>query len=93
MRKLTFLTISALALATTVPAFAQDSMAKDGMHTGTMTHMSAADSRHMKSCNAMSHKQMMRSSTCRRLAKMHPDKMHHASAMQPAAPMPSDNKM
>ena len=93
MRKLTFLSISALTLATTVPAFAQDSMAKDGMHPAAMTHMSAVDSRRMKSCNAMSHKQMMRSSTCRRLAKMHPDMLHHASAMQPAEPMPSDDKM
>lgn len=93
MRNFTLLVMTALTLAATAPASAQKGMMKDEMHPAAMTHATAADTRRMKSCNAMSHKQMMRSATCRRLAKMHPEMMHHGSTMQPAPPMANDNKM
>ena len=93
MRNFTLLALSVAALSATAPAFAEANMMKDAMHPAAMTHMSKADAHRMKSCSAMSHKRMMRSATCRRLAKMHPEMMHHDSMMQPAAPMPADDKM
>mgnify|MGYP000470418880 CR=1 FL=1 len=93
MRILSLLAISAISLVTTAPAFAEADMMKAGAHPSAMMHMSAADTRRMKSCNAMSHKRMMRSATCRKLMQMHPDMMHHDSKMSAPAVMPSDNKM
>ena len=93
MRILNLLAISAISLATTAPAFAEADMMNAGAHPTTMMHMSASDTRNMKRCNAISHQRMMRSATCRRLAQMHPDMMHHDSKMQAPAVMPSDNKM
>ena len=93
MRIFNLLAISAISLVATAPAFAETNMMKDGAHPSAMMHMSASDNRRMKSCNAMSHKSMLRSATCRRLAKTHPDMMHHDSKMQAPAAMPNDNKM
>ena len=93
MRKFTLLALSVAALSATAPAFAEADMMKDGMHPTTMAKMSAKDMRRMKSCGAMSHKQMMGSAICRRLAKMHPEMMHHGTMMPAAAPMPADDKM
>lgn len=93
MRTLTLLAISAMSLATAAPAFAEDPMMKDGMHSGAMAQMSAADTRRMNSCNAMSHESMMRSATCRRMARMHPDMMHHDTMMKHDGPMAHDNMM
>ncbi|MEO6092733.1 MAG: hypothetical protein ABIT04_11260 [Novosphingobium sp.] len=83
MRTLTLLTVSAMAFAATAPAFAQqDPMMHDGMRSGAMAHMSKADMRRMHSCMAMSHSRMMRSASCRRMARMHPDMMHHDGMMR-----------
>jgi hypothetical protein len=93
MRVLTLLAISTMSLAIAAPAFAQDSMMKDGMHSGAMAHLSAADTRRMHSCNAMSHERMMRSATCRRMAQMHPEMMHHDNMMQHEGAMGHDGMM
>ncbi|WP_068076832.1 hypothetical protein [Novosphingobium lentum] len=93
MRILTLLALSALSLATTAPAFAEEAMMKDGMHHGAMVHMSAADTRRMQTCNAMSHDRMMRSASCRRVARMHPDMMHHDSMMKHDGAMAHDSMM
>lgn len=93
MRYFTLIVMSAMALATTAPAFAENGTAKQGILSGAMAHKSAADTRRMDTCNAMSHKRMMRSATCRRLVQMQADMMHHKSKMQPAPAMAPDNKM
>ena len=93
MRNFTLLALSFVALSATAPAFADAAMMKDGMHPAAMAKMSATDMRRMKSCNAMSHKRMLQSATCRRLAKMHPEMMHHDNMRPAPAPMASDNKM
>ncbi len=93
MRTITLLAISAISLAFTAPAFAHSAMMKEGMHSGAMAHMSAADTRRMKSCTAMSHKRMMRSAACRRMARMHPEMMHHKGAMQHNGAMGHDSMM
>ena len=87
------LTLFALSLATTAPALAQDAMMKDGMHPAGKTHMSAADMRRMQTCNAMSHERMMRSASCRRVAKMHPDMMKHDAMMKQDGAMAHDSMM
>jgi hypothetical protein len=93
MRTLTLLAVSALALAATAPAFAQQgAMMHDGMQSGAMSHMSAADTRRMHNCMAMSHSRMMRSASCRRMAQMHPEMMHHDS-MKPEGAMGHDSMM
>lgn len=93
MRTLTLLAISAMALATNAPAFAQQgAMMHDGMQSGAMAHMSAADTRRMHSCMAMSHDRMMRSASCRRMSQMHSEMMHRDS-MKPEGAMGHDNMM
>ncbi|QYE35649.1 MULTISPECIES: hypothetical protein [Sphingosinicellaceae] len=82
MRK-TLFTLSLLLIAAAAPAVAQDAMAKhDGMQAET-PKMSAADTREMKACNAMSHDKMMKNAGCKKLAAANPDMMKH-DAMQPA---------
>ena len=85
MRILTLIAVSALALSAAVPAFAQDAMAshdqmKSGMQSGSMK-MSASSMRKMKSCNAMSHDDMMKNAGCAKMMKMHPDMMKHDDMM------------
>ena len=77
MRTPALLAISALSLIVSAPVFAGDPMMKDGMHTDAMAHMSAADTRRIQRCNAMTHDRMMHNRTCVRLMQMHPDMMHH----------------
>jgi hypothetical protein len=74
MRTHTLLTLTAVSLAASVPA---NAMMKDGMHPAAMAHMSAADTRRMQRCNAMSHSRMMHNPACARMMRMHPDMMHH----------------
>ncbi|MBV1686780.1 hypothetical protein KRR38_03605 [Novosphingobium sp. G106] len=93
MRILTILALSAMSFSTAAPVFAQDTMMKDGMHSGAMAHMSAADTRRMNSCKAMSHDAMMRNASCRRMAQMHPDMMHHDNMMKHDGAMAHDNMM
>ncbi len=67
------LAISALSAAVAMPAVAQDAMMKDGMKPDKMTAMSAADTKKMNACQAMTHDAMMKSATCKKMMKMHPD--------------------
>ena len=82
MRITTLLALSALSLAAAAPAVAQDAMMKDGMKSGSMMKMSAADTKKMKSCNAMSHDRMIKNAGCARMMKMHPDMMKHDGMMK-----------
>lgn len=87
MRIFTLLAISALSIAAATPALAQGAMANDGMmkdsmHAQPAMHMSAADTRRMRSCQAMSHDRMMRNPGCARMMRMHPDMMHGDHMMQ-----------
>jgi len=93
MRVFTLFAISTMSLAIAGPAVAQDSMMKDGMHSGAMAQISAADTRRMHSCNAMSHERMMRSPTCRRMAQMHPEMMHLDNKMEHEGAMAHDDMM
>jgi hypothetical protein len=93
MRVFTLIAISTMSFAIAGPAFAQDSMTKEGTHPGAMAHMSAADTRRMHSCNAMSHERMVRSPTCRRMAQTHPEMMHHDSMMEHEGAMGHDDMM
>lgn len=81
MRISTLLAMSALSLAAAAPAIAQDAMMKDGMKSGSMMKMSAADTKKMNACNAMSHDKMMKNASCKKMMKMHPDMMKHDSMM------------
>ena len=82
MRIATLLAMSALSLAVAAPAVAQDAMMKDGMKSGSMMKMSAADTEKMKACNAMSHDKMMKNAGCAKMMKMHPDMMKHDDMMK-----------
>ena len=82
MRIATLLAMSALSLAVAAPAVAQDAMMKDGMKSGSMMKMSAADTKKMKACNAMSHDKMMNNAGCAKMMKMHPDMMKHDDMMK-----------
>ena len=93
MRIITLLAISTMSLVSAAPAFAEGAMMKDGMHAGAMMHMSAAETRRMNKCQAMSHEHMMRSATCRRMAKMHPDMMKHDGMMKHEDTMGHDSMM
>lgn len=88
MRSMTLLTLSALALSGAAPAFAQDAMSShDQMASGQMKagkKMSAADTKKMKACNAMSHEAMMKDAKCVKITKAHPDMMSHDSMMKHA---------
>ena len=81
MRVTTLLAISALPFVVAAPAIAQDAMMKDGMKA-PMMKMSAAETKQMKSCNAMSHEKMMKNAGCVKMMKMHPDMMHHDDMMK-----------
>ena len=93
MRTLTLLAMSVISLAAAAPSLAQDAMAKDGMHAGAMAHMSAANTRQMQRCNAMTHTRMMHNRTCARMARMHPSMMHHDGAMNAQGAMSHDSMM
>lgn len=82
MRITTLIAVSALSFAAAAPAVAQDAMMKDGMKSGSMMKMSAADTRKMKACNAMSHEKMMKNAGCARMMKAHPDMMKHDDMMK-----------
>lgn len=75
MRILTLVAISAMSIAAATPALAQDAMMKGGMKSDKMMKMSAADTKKMKSCQAMSHDMMMKDAGCKKMMKMHPDMM------------------
>ena len=81
MRTLTLLLVSAMSLAASAPDLAEAATMKDGMHGGAMAHMSAADTRRMQRCNAMSHTRMMHNPSCERMMRMHPEMMHHDTMM------------
>lgn len=82
MRYFSAIALVALSLSTTAPAFAQDAMMKDGMKSGSMMKMSAADTRKMNACNAMSHDKMMKNAGCKTMMKAHPDMMKHDGMMK-----------
>lgn len=82
MRIFTILAISAMSLAASAPAMAQGAMAKEGAMHGGMPRMSAADTRMMNNCKAMSHERMMRNRGCARMMRMHPDMMKSDSMMK-----------
>ena len=88
MRISTLLGLCALSLAAATPAIAQDAMASHGqmaahdkMASGGMK-MSAANTRKMKACNAMSHDAMMKNAGCAKMMKAHPDMMKQDSMMK-----------
>jgi hypothetical protein len=81
MRILTLLAISAFSVAAAAPVMAQDAMMKGGMKSDSMMKMSAADTRKMHKCNAMSHDMMMKNAGCMKMMKMHPDMMKHDDMM------------
>ncbi|QXQ07397.1 hypothetical protein KX816_05050 [Sphingosinicellaceae bacterium] len=83
MRK-TLLTLSLLLITAAAPAVAQDAMAKHDAMQADTSKMSAADTRKMKACNAMSHDKMMKNAGCKKLAAAHPDMMKHDDAMKSA---------
>lgn len=82
MKMTTLIAMSALSIVAAAPAVAQDAMMKDGMKSGSMMKMSAADTRKMKACNAMSHGRMMKNAGCKKMMKMHPDMMKHDAMMK-----------
>ena len=70
-----------MSLAAAAPAFAQDAMMKDGMQSGTMMKMSAADTTKMKLQGDVAR----RDDAERRLPtmmKMHPEMMNHDGMMK-----------
>ena len=82
MRMTTLIAMSALSIAVAAPALAQDKMMKDGMKSGSMMKMSAADTRRMKACHAMSHARMMKNTRCVAMMKAHPGMMKHDAMMK-----------
>ena len=86
MRSTTLLALCALALGGAVPAVAQDAMAShDPMASGQMKAghaMSAANTKKMKACGAMSHDAMMKDAKCAKLAKTHSDMMSGDAMMK-----------
>ena len=80
MRIALLIALSTLSLAA-VPAIAQDAMASHDQMSGSMMKMSAADTRKMASCNAMSHDKMMKNAGCVKLMKAHPDMMKSNAMM------------
>ena len=90
MRALTLLGLCALSLSAAAPVFAQDAMASHDqmashgqMASGGMK-MSAADTRKMARCNAMSHGAMMKNAGCAKMMKAHPDMMKQDTMMKSA---------
>lgn len=75
MRAITLIAMSALSIAAAAPALAQGMMNKGEMK------MSAAETKKMKACNAMSHDKMMKNAGCVKMMKMHPDMMKHDAMM------------
>ena len=83
MRTTTMILLSVLSLTgAAAPAFAQDAMASGQMKSGSMMKMSAADTRKMKACNAMSHDKMMKNPGCAKMMKAHPDMMKGDAMMK-----------
>ncbi|HEX7855122.1 MAG TPA: hypothetical protein VF503_15645 [Sphingobium sp.] len=82
MRNATLIALSILAFAAVSPAVAADAMMKDHMGSGSMMKMSAADTKKMDQCNAMSHDAMMKSASCKKMMKMHPDSMKSDGMMK-----------
>ncbi len=81
-------TALAIAMALTAgTAFAADSMSSGGMK------MSAADSKMMKSCMAMTEAKMMKNAGCVKMMKAHPDMMKHDSMMKNDSMMKHDSMM
>ena len=76
MRSTILIAISALSMGA-VPALAQDAMMKSGQ-----AKMSTADTKKMKSCQAMSRDKMMKNAGCARMMKMHPDTMGSDAMMK-----------
>lgn len=82
MRINTLVILSALSLGGVAPAFAQDAMAPhDQMKPQSAMKMSAADTRKMKACHAMSAAKMARNAACTNLMKAHPDMMQSRGNM------------
>ncbi len=82
MKMITLIAMSAMSIAAAAPALAQDSMMKDGMKSDKMMKMSAADTKKMNSCQAMTHDAMMKSASCKKMMKMHPDMMSNDGMMK-----------
>lgn len=82
------LALTALTVTFAAPAVAQNAMSspsKMGTHdqmSSDAMKMSAADTRKMKSCNAMSREAMMKDAGCAKLMKAHPDMMKNDSMMK-----------
>ena len=76
MRMMTLIAISALSITAAAPGIAQDAMMKDGKK------MSAAETKKMNACNAMSHEKMMKNKGCAAMMKAHPDMMKHDDMMK-----------
>lgn len=93
MRNLALLALSALALAGSAPAFAQDAMMKKDGQTGAMHHMSAADTRMMDKCKAKPDNRMMRDKSCARMMRTHSGSMQHDNMMKHGSMMKQDNMM
>jgi hypothetical protein len=87
MRKMMMIALSALAFGAAVPAIAQDAMAShDQMASGSMKagkKMSAADTKKMDACSAMSHDAMMKDSKCAKMMKARPDTMKSDAMSKP----------
>ena len=84
MRALTLLGLCALSLSAAAPVFAQDAMASHGQMASGGMKMSAADTRKMARCNAMSHGAMMKNAGCAKMMKAHPDMMKQDTMMKSA---------
>lgn len=82
MRMITLLAAAALSFTAAAPALAQDAMMKDGMKSDKMMAMSAADTKKIHACNAMSHDMMMKSAGCKTMMKKHPDMMKGDAMMK-----------
>ena len=75
----------ALVLATGAPAFAQNGMmASGGMHPSGMK-MTKTQMASINRCKKMSHRMMMKSRTCMKMMKMHPDMMRGGGMMNDGA--------
>lgn len=82
MRMITLLAAASMFFAVAGPGLAQNAMMKDGMRLDKMAPMSAADTKKIQSCHAMSHDMMMKNADCKMMMKMHPDMMKGDTMMK-----------
>jgi len=82
MRTLILAGLAALSFSAAAPAFAQDAMASHDQMKAAGAKMSPAVMHKIQACNAMSHDAMMKSGSCQKVMKAHPDMMKSDDMMK-----------